>query len=58
MVNINQNDLNDLEKYLSTNEDTTKSEEEVVVNGNITTDEIRATEQTLFYLVEEKSKTM
>lgn len=58
MVNINQNDINDLEKYLSTNEDTTKSEEEVVPNGNITTDEIRAAEQILFYLIVEKSKTM
>lgn len=48
MANIDQDYLNDLEKYLNTDEDTTEPQEEVTVNkglkGNITTDEIRAAE--------------
>lgn len=62
MANIDQNYLNDLEKYLNTDEDTTEPEEKVEVNkglkGNITTDEIRSAEQALLYLVVDKSGSM
>ena len=62
MANIDQDYLNDLEKYLNTDEDTTEPQEEVTVNkglkGNITTDEIRAAEQALLYLVVDKSGSM
>ena len=62
MANIDQDYLNDLEKYLNTDEDTTEPQEEVTVNkglkGNITTDEIRSAEQALLYLVVDKSGSM
>lgn len=62
MANIPQDYLADLEQYLNNDEDTIESQEEVTVNkglkGNITTDEIRSTEQALLYLVVDKSGSM
>jgi len=62
MGNIDQDYLNDLEKYLNTDEETTEPEKEVAVDqglkGNVTTDDLRATEQALLYLVVDKSGSM
>lgn len=62
MANIDQNYLNDLEKYLNTDEDTRELEKKEVVNeglkGNISTDEVRDATQALLYIVVDKSGSM
>ena len=54
--------VNDLEKYLNSDEDILEPEEVVEtpkgLKGNITTDEVRDTEQALLYLVVDKSGSM
>ena len=62
MDNIEQEYINDFEKYLTTDEDTTEPQEEIVakkgLRGNITYDEIRSVDQALLYLVVDKSSSM